>query len=257
MRQFAYALATIPRGLLASAFLCACSSAAAAAPAIYMNTGTPTACVLTPTTTTVLTVDTTGNVLAVGTLSGPCTGSTPIPPIPPDPGVCVPGPSGDLGSLGYSRMCSGAVRSLNSALKPAWTVANNTYSAIMSAPWTGAPQQFGWGLVITVNAQGFGSFRFNTGATVAGVSFESNTSYGSAGTISVSTVAGDTFGGTALCAGQVARLSTKADTKGNCKLALNTDYYLNVSMANYFAPHGTMCGAASCATGWTVYLYSN
>lgn len=225
-----------------------------AAPAIYMNTGTPTACVLTPTTTTVLTVDTTGNVIATGTLSGACTGTTPVPPDPPPSGPCVPGPSGDLGSYGYSRMCSGGVRSLNTALKPKW---DNTYAGVMSGPWTGAPNQFGWGLQITVNAQGFGSFKFNTGATVAGVSFESNPSYGSQGTISVSTVPGDAFGGTALCAGQVARISTKPDTKGNCKVALNTDYYLNVSMANPFAPHATMCEAASCTTGWTVYGYSN
>jgi len=235
--------------------LLAMAPVAFAAPAIYMNTGTPTACVLTPSTTTVLTVDTTGNVMANGVLSGACVGTTPpIPPTPPDPGVCVPGPSGDLGSYGYSRQCAGGVRSFNVAMKPKW---DNTYAGIMSGPWPGNSGQFGWGLAITVNAMGFGSFKFNTGSVVAGVSFESNNSYGMSGTISVSKIAGDAFSGTSLCAGQVARLSTKPDTKGNCKLALNTDYYLNVSMANPFSPHGTMCEAASCTTGWTVYGYSN
>jgi hypothetical protein len=55
----------------------------------------------------------------------------------------------------------------------------------------------------------------------------------------------------------VARISTKPDTRGNCKVQLNTDYFLNVSMANPFTPHDTMCGASSCTTGWTVYGFSN
>ncbi len=167
---------------------------------------------------------------------------------------CVPGPSGDLGALGYSRACTGSVHSLNTSLHPVW---NNTYTSLLSGAWPGSNAQFGWGLQITVAANGFGSFKFNTGNTVAGVSFESNTSYGNAGTMSVSTVPGDTFSGTAICAGQVVRPSTKPGTLGHCQLQLNTDYYLNVSMANYFAPHDTMCTAASCTTGWTVYSYGN
>jgi hypothetical protein len=223
-----------------------------AAPAIYMNTGTPSACVLTPTTATLLTLDTAGNANAVGTLSGPCVGSTPIPP---DPGVCVPGPSGDLGTFGYSRMCAGNVRSLNANMRPKW---DNTYAGVMSGPWPGNTGQFGWGLQITVNQSGFGSFRFNTGATPAGVSFASNTSYGNAGTVNVSTVPGDTFGGTALCTGrQQAQISSKPGTMGTCKLQPNTDYYLNVSMADPFAPHGSMCATPTCVTGWTVYSYAN
>jgi hypothetical protein len=143
-------------------------------------------------------------------------------------------------------------------MKPVWNSTTNTYAGIMSGPWPGNTGQFGWGLSITVNANGFGSFKFNTGPTVAGVSFSSNTSYGIAGTINVSTVPGDVFGGTALCTGrQTAEISTKPGTTGTCKLALNTDYYLNVSMADPFAPHGTMCPGASCTTGWMVYSYGN
>jgi len=225
---------------------------AMAAPVININAGTPTACVLTPNTTTLLTVDTAGNANATGTLS--CTGTTPIPPIPPDPGTCVNGPIGELGTYGYSRMCNGAVRSLNAAMKPVW---NNTYAGLMNGPWPGNSGQFGWGLTVTVNQMGFGSFKFNTGSTVSGVSFESNTSYGSAGTASISTLPGDAFSATAICAGQVVRPSTKPGSLGHCQLQLNTDYYLNVSMANPFAPHGTMCEATSCTVGYTVYAYSN
>jgi len=230
---------------------------ASAAPAIYMNTGTPTACVLTPTSSTLLTIDATGNAIAIGTLSGACVGTTPpIPPTPPD--TCVAGPSGDLGTFGYARQCLGVVRSLNANMKPVWNANNNTYAGIMSGPWPGNPGQFGWGLQITVNQAGFGSFKFNTGATPAGVSFAANTSYGNAGTVNVSTVPGDTFGGTALCTGrQQAQISSKPGTMGTCKLQPNTDYYLNISMADPFAPHGSMCPNASCVTGWTVYSYGN
>jgi hypothetical protein len=177
-------------------------------------------------------------------------------------GTCTDGDhSGDLGALGYGRQCSGAVRSFNTNLSPHWTTNSNQFADIMSAPWPGSALQYGWGLAITVNQLGFGSYKFNTGSTAAGVHFESNSSYGVLGLLSVSTVAGDSFpgaGSTALCYGSTLNISSKAGTLATCKLSLNTDYYLNVSNADQLAQgHPTDCGTSACTTGWTVYGYGN
>ncbi len=72
-----------PTKLALFLLLLALPAGAYSAPAIYMNPGTSTACVLTPDTTTLLTIDTAGNAVATGTLSGACVGTT--PPVPPDP----------------------------------------------------------------------------------------------------------------------------------------------------------------------------
>ncbi len=172
-------------------------------------------------------------------------------------GTCADGPSGDLGALGYSRQCTGAVHSFNTSLNPHW--ATNTIADILSAPWPGSAAQMGWGLSITVNQMGFGSFKFNTGSTAAGVHFESNSSYGTLGLMSVSTMPGDSFpGSTALCVGSTLNMSTKPGTLGQCKLSLNTDYYINVSNADQLqAGHPTNCGTSACTTGWTVYGYGS
>jgi hypothetical protein len=128
----------------------------------------------------------------------------------------------------------------------------------MSGPWPGNAGQLGYGLKVTVNANQYGSFAFNTGATAHGVHFESNGSYGTLGVISVSTVPGDFYGGTALCVGSTLNISSKTGTVATCKLALNTDYYLNFSSADVAPPaHETDCTAAACTTGWTTYGYSN
>jgi hypothetical protein len=240
------------RNLLIALFLLPLSAWAASV--ININAGTPSACVLTPNTSTLLTVDATGNANATGTLTGACTGTTP----PPDPGVCVPGShDGDLGQIGYARMCAGNIRSLNANLHPTW---NNTYAGLMSGPWPGNAGQFGFGLQVTLNAMGFGSFKFNTGATADGVSFSSNTSYGMQALLSVSKSPGDYFtGSSTVCGSPSANLtiSSKTGTSANCKLLLNTDYYLNISFADYFTPHSTTCPQPTCTAGMTVYKYSN
>jgi hypothetical protein len=172
-------------------------------------------------------------------------------------GSCTDGDhTGDLGALGYSRQCSGSVHSFNLSLHPTWTT--NGFSDIMSAGWPGAAGQLGQGLSITVNANGFGSWKFNTGSTVAGLHFESNSSYGVTGLMSISTTPGDFFpGSTALCFGSTLNISTKSPTTATCKLSLNTDYYLNVSNADFFTPHATDCTTSACTTGWTPYGYGN
>jgi hypothetical protein len=172
-------------------------------------------------------------------------------------GTCTDGDhSGDLGALGYGRQCTGAVRSFNNSLSPHW--ATNTIADILSAAWPGAAGQYGFGLAITVNQNAFGSFKFNTGSTVAGIHIEANSSYGVAGLLSVSTTPGDYFpGSTSLCFGSTLNISSKAGTAATCKLSLNTDYYLNVSNADYFSPHATDCSTSACTTGWTVYGYGN
>jgi hypothetical protein len=172
-------------------------------------------------------------------------------------GTCTEGPTGDLGSLGYSRQCTGAVRSFNTSLSPHW--ATNTIADILSASWPGSAAQYGWGLAITVNQLSFGSFKFNTGSTAAGVHFESNSSYGTLGLLSVSTMPGDSFpGSTSLCVGSTLNISSKPGTLAQCKLSLNTDYYLNVSNADQLqAGHPTDCGTSACTTGWTVYGYGS
>ena len=163
--------------------------------------------------------------------------------------------TGDLGALGYGRQCSGAVRSFNLSLSPHWTT--NGFSDIMSAAWPGSAAQLGFGLAVTVNANAFGSFKFNTGSTAAGLHFEFNSSYGVGGLMSVSTIPGDYFpGSTAVCYGSTLNISSKPGTTATCKLSLNTEYYLNISNADYFSPHATDCAASSCTTGWTVYGYS-
>jgi hypothetical protein len=174
-------------------------------------------------------------------------------------GSCTDGDhSGELGALGYGRQCSGNVHSFNLSLSPHWTSLSNQFADIMSAPWPGAAAQYGYGLAITVNANGFGSFKFNTGGTAAGIHFESNSSYGVSGLISISTTPGDYFpGSTALCFGSTLNISSKAGTLATCKLSLNTDYYINVSNADYSSPHATDCTTSSCTTGWTVYGYGN
>jgi hypothetical protein len=128
----------------------------------------------------------------------------------------------------------------------------------MSGNWPGAAGQFGFGLAVTVNAMQYGSFKFNTGSTVAGVHFEANNSFGQTGTMSVSTSPGDFYGGTSLCNGSSpVNISTKSGTAATCKLNLNTDYYLNISMSSSFSGHTTNCTTSSCTTGWLVYSYSN
>jgi len=177
-------------------------------------------------------------------------------------GNCTDGDhSGDLGALGYGRQCSGAVRSFNTNLSPHWTTNSDVFADVMSAPWPGSAQQYGWGLAITVNSTGFGSFKFNTGSTAAGITIATNSSYGVPCLLSVSTVPGDYFPGgssTAVCnPASALNISSKAGTAATCKLSLNTDYYLNVSNADYFSPHATDCSTSACTTGWTVYGYGN
>ena len=170
-------------------------------------------------------------------------------------GQCTEGEStGDLGTHGYTRQCSGTISSTNTSLHPTW---NSTFTNMMSGAWPGGAAQLGFGLRVTVNSLQYGSFKFSTGSTAGGVHFESNSSYGTLGLLSVSTVAGDVLGASSLCHGSTLNISSKAGTAANCKLALNTDYYLNISNANYLDGLNTTCGTTSCMTGWTTYGYGN
>jgi hypothetical protein len=172
-------------------------------------------------------------------------------------GQCTEGEAtGDLGTHGYTRQCTGSISSTNPSLHPSW---NSTFASLMSGAWPGGAAQLGYGLRVTVGQMKYGSFKFNTGTTAGGVHFESNGSYGTTGTLSVSTVPGDLVGGTSLCKGSSSlNISSKTGTAANCKLALNTDYYLNISSANYLSSNlETNCGTTSCQTGWTTYGYGN
>jgi hypothetical protein len=80
------------------------------------------------------------------------------------------------------------------------------------------------------------------------------------GLVSVSTSPGDYFAGsTTVCSatGSSVNISSKSPTNAQCKLQLNTDYYLNISMADYFPPHTTDCPTSTCTLGWTIYSYGN
>jgi hypothetical protein len=172
-------------------------------------------------------------------------------------GGCSAGDGGDLSGAGYTRQCSGLIASLNnSGLHPVW---DNTYAGLMSGPWPGNTTQFSKGLQVTINQLQYASFSFNTGSTPAGVEFSANGSYGTLGIASISTAPGDFFSGTALCVGSTITISSKSNTvQGtNCKLQLNTNYYLNMSSASYSPPHDSTCGTGSCTTGWTTYSYGN
>jgi hypothetical protein len=164
--------------------------------------------------------------------------------------------SGDIGTYGFTRQCLGTVHSYNNTLNPHWTT--NTFSDLMSAAWPGSGTQLGFGLTVTVNATQYGSWKFNTGSTVAGIHFESNESFGTRGLMSVSTVPGDFFGGTSLCRSSTLNISSKSGTAANCKLSLNTDYYLNIASVDPLdTSHPSTCTNVSCTTGWMVYGYSN
>ncbi|HXR63620.1 MAG TPA: hypothetical protein VN720_08790, partial [Rudaea sp.] len=63
---------------------------------------------------------------------------------------------------------------------------------------------------------------------------------------------------TSLCNGSTpVNISTKPGTAATCKLSLNTDYYLNISMSSSFGTHPSNCLTSSCTTGWLVYSYGN
>jgi hypothetical protein len=243
------------RTLLYSLILAA--TATSAAPVVIIN-GT---CTVTPSSDITVKADT-GNIIVTGTFSNACGNVVTPPPVEPPPveipTACTEGsPIGELGKIGYTRQCSGSVRSWNTSMKPrpAW---DNTYEGLMSGPWPGNKAQFGWALSMLVKSMGFGSFKFNTGQVEAGVTFQSNTSYGVQGTISVSTIPGDFEDTTSVCKGSAVSISSKAGTRATCKLQLNTDYFLNISNANYFPPHETMCeGGNQCNIAWTVYSYGN
>jgi hypothetical protein len=170
-------------------------------------------------------------------------------------GSCDTSNLGDLANTyGYARQCTGSIASSNLNLHPSW---NNLYDGLMSAAWPGSAAQMGGGLVVTVSANSFGSFKFNTGSTPAGVHFSATSSYGTLGLMSVSTVPGDFFSGSSLCYGSTLDISSKSGTTASCKLSLNTDYYVNFSSADFFPPHATDCASSACNTGWGVNGFNN
>lgn len=200
------------------------------------------------------------------TFQASCSGTSTVPSqqvtvavasTPTGGGSCSVNDVGELNSFGYTRQCGGTIHSFVAGLSPYW---DNTYKGVMSGvDWPGNTAQHGKGISVTVNANQYASFSFNTGTVASGASFQTNPSYGTVGLISVSTTPGDFFSGTSVCVGSSLTISSKPNTVAgtNCKLAQNTLYYINFSSASYSAPHDTVCTSGSCATGWIWYLYGN
>jgi hypothetical protein len=169
-------------------------------------------------------------------------------------GSCIEGDtSGDIPD--FTRQCSGQATNYKGITN--W---DNTYASLFLGPWPGTSNQYGRAFTITVNAMQYGAFKIVTGSTQAGISIHPNPSFGDTGQLSVSTEAqgpGVFLG--ALCPhSSDINISSKTGTLAECKLQLNSTYYLNVSMANIFPPnYGTTCASDACTTGWTLNSYSN
>ena len=167
-------------------------------------------------------------------------------------GSCIEGDtSGDI--PGYTRQCSGAATNYKGVTN--W---DNTYESLFLAPWPGVANQSGHVFTITVNALQYGAFKILTGSTQAGIAIVPNNTFGDTGLASVSTEAegpGVFLG--ALCHGSTISISSKIGTAAQCKLQLNSTYYLNISMASTFPPYPTTCPNDACTAAWTLNSYGN
>jgi hypothetical protein len=164
---------------------------------------------------------------------------------------CIPGLGSDMS--GYTRQCSGYASNYQGDVT--W---DNTYATLLDGIWPGNVQQVGHAFRVKVNATQYGSFLLTTGATATGIHIYPNNSVGATGMASVSTEAqGPGQFPTGLCHGSDLTLSTKSVTQAQCKLASNSTYYLNISMASSFSPYPTTCATTSCITGWAFDQYDN
>jgi hypothetical protein len=164
---------------------------------------------------------------------------------------CIPGLGSDMS--GYTRQCTGYASNYQG--DATW---DNTYATLFNGVWPGNVQQVGHSFRVKVNATQYGSFLLTTGATATGIHIYPNNSIGATGMASISTEAqGPGIFPTGVCFGSDLTISTKAVTQAQCKLAPNSTYYLNFSMASSFAPYPTTCGASSCITGWAFDQFGN
>ncbi|HEY2395494.1 MAG TPA: hypothetical protein VGH81_05840 [Rudaea sp.] len=167
------------------------------------------------------------------------------------PGPCLDGDSSDL--FGYTRQCSGNATNYHGTAL--W---DDTYASLFLGDWPGSATQIGRPFTVKMNAIQYASFKIVTGTTEAGVNIHPNNSFGYTGLASISTEAqGPGIFANGVCYGSDLSVSTKAGTLAQCKLSLNSTYYLNFSLAEYFIPNYTTCALSACTTGWTMDKFTN
>jgi hypothetical protein len=166
-------------------------------------------------------------------------------------GPCLDGDSSDL--FAYTRQCNGNATNYQGS-----AVWDDTYDSLFLGAWPGSPTQVGRPFTVKMNATQYASFKIVTGTTVAGINIHPNNSFGYTGLASISTEAqGPGFFANGVCYGSDLSISTKPGTLAQCKLSLNSTYYLNFSLAEYFIPNYTTCTLSACTTGWTMDQFSN
>jgi hypothetical protein len=166
----------------------------------------------------------------------------------------VPCSASDTSDIGYTRQCGGSATNYKGTVS--W---DNAYSTLMNGAWPGNAAAVGHNWGITLNAALYASFQIQTGNVEAGVQFVTqNSTSPYSGLISVSTAPGDFFGGTSICTpNSTISISSKQGTVAQCKLALNSTYYLNISMASFFPPYSTTCTASACTVTWGFQSYGS
>jgi hypothetical protein len=168
-------------------------------------------------------------------------------------GTTVPCNPSDPSDIGYTRQCSGSATNYRGTAT--W---DNSYAGLFNGAWPGNAGQPGHSWTVTLNANSYAAFQITTGAVSAGVALPVNNSTGATGLMSISTNPGDFFSGTTICsAGSALSISSKPGTVALCKLAANSTYYMNISMASFFPPYTTTCTTSACATSWGFASYGN
>ena len=159
----------------------------------------------------------------------------------------------DTSDIGYTRQCGGSATNYRGTVT--W---DNTYATLMNGAWPGNAAAVGHNWTVTVNAGSYAAFQIQTGTAATGVAFPTNNSgSGFTGLMSISTVPGDFFSGTAICVGSNQSISSKPGTVAQCKLNANSTYYMNISTASFFPPYTTTCTSSACSTAWGFQSYTN
>jgi hypothetical protein len=160
----------------------------------------------------------------------------------------------DSSDIGYSRQCSGSATNYKGTVS--W---DNTYATLMNGAWPGNAAAVGHNWGVTLNATQYASFEITTGSVAAGVQFVTqNSTSPYSGLISISTSPGDFFGGTSICQpNSTISISSKPGTTAQCKLSLNSTYYMNISMASFFPPYSTTCTSSACTVTWGFQSYGS
>jgi len=159
----------------------------------------------------------------------------------------------DTSDIGYTRQCGGSATNYRGTVT--W---DNTYLTLMNGAWPGNAAAVGHNWTVTVNAGSYASFKIETGSAATGVAFPTNNSgSGFTGLMSISTVPGDFFSGTAICVGSNESISSKPGSVAQCKLNANSTYYMNISTASFFPPYTSTCTSSACSTAWGFQSYAN